>query len=142
MNRDNLVLAALAAGGVGASYSPVQVQKLLFLLDREVAALTGGPHFDFQPYDYGPFDSGVYAAIEGLRSRGSAEIVTTGYYRRYLLTEEGFKAGILQLDLMDPKLKDYIQQLVKWIRSLSFNQLVAAIYNRYPDMKVNSVFRG
>jgi len=28
------------------------------------------------------------------------------------------------------------------VLSLNFQQLVAAIYRRYPDMKVNSVFRG
>ena len=45
MERPNLVLAALAAGGENASYWPVQVQKLLFLIDREASALVGGPHF-------------------------------------------------------------------------------------------------
>jgi len=61
MDRGDLVLAALAAGGVGASYSPVQVQKLLFLIDREAANLVDGPHFSFRPYDYGPFEAGDLA---------------------------------------------------------------------------------
>ena len=38
------------------------VQKLLFLLDREAAEIVGGPHFRFVPYNYGPFDKGVYVA--------------------------------------------------------------------------------
>jgi len=142
MNRDDLVLAALSAGGVGASYSPVQVQKLLFLIDREAANLVGGPHFSFRPYDYGPFDSSVYTEIERLRDRGLAEIVISGNYRRYLLTERGFQAGAQQLEHLSPQVTAYLHQLAAWVRSLSFNQLVAAIYNRYPDMKVNSVFQG
>ena len=60
MERSELVLAALAAGGKNASYSPVQVQKLLFLVDREGEKLVGGKHFNFVPYDYGPFDREVY----------------------------------------------------------------------------------
>lgn len=141
MTRDDLVLAALAAGGVGAAYSPVQVQKLFFLIDREVAGLVQGPHFDFRPYDYGPFDRGVYTAIEGLRDRGYADVTASGSYRRYLLTEVGLEVGGQKLMLLDPQVQDYIKQLAVWVRGLSFNQLVASIYNQYPDMKVNSVFQ-
>ena len=53
-NEENLVLAALAAGGENATFSPVQVQKLLFVLDREASPHIDGPHFNFIPYDYGP----------------------------------------------------------------------------------------
>jgi hypothetical protein len=29
-----------------------------------------------------------------------------------------------------------------WVRAQSFNSLVKAIYDAYPEMKVNSIFRG
>jgi len=38
MNRSEILLAGLAAGGENSTYTPVQVQKLFFLLDREAAA--------------------------------------------------------------------------------------------------------
>lgn len=142
MNRDDIVLAALAAGGAGASYSPVQVQKLFFLIDREASSLVGGPYFAFAPYDYGPFDSSVYLALDMLRMKGAAAILNSGSYRRYMLTEDGYKAGAAKLNDLAPHVRTYLQELADWVRTLSFNQLVAAIYNRYPDMKVNSVFEG
>lgn len=64
MYRQDLVLAALAAAGENAAFAPVQVQKFFFLIDREGAHLFGGPHFHFTPYDYGPFDSAVYEALD------------------------------------------------------------------------------
>jgi hypothetical protein len=43
MTRSEILLAGLAAGGENTTYTPVQVQKLFFLLDREAAAALGGP---------------------------------------------------------------------------------------------------
>ena len=66
MERKSLMVAALAAGGENASFTPVQVQKLFFLIDREASHFVDGPHFSFKPYDYGPFDREVYAELERL----------------------------------------------------------------------------
>lgn len=140
MERNELVLAALAAGGPNASYSPVQLQKLFFLLDNEAAQFLDGPHFNFVPYDYGPFDRSVYSVIEILKERDLAEITSAGRYRRYELNLNGYSEGLKVLGSLSPQLQEYMQGLSGWVRSLTFNQLVAAIYNRYPNMKVNSVF--
>ncbi len=43
MDRAGYVLAVMAAGGDGARYAPVHVQKLFFLMDREASKHTGGP---------------------------------------------------------------------------------------------------
>ena len=45
MTRSEILLAGLAAGGENATYTPVQVQKLFFLLDREASVALGGPFF-------------------------------------------------------------------------------------------------
>jgi uncharacterized protein len=142
MERRNLVLAALAAGGENASYWPVQVQKLLFLIDREASALVDGPHFEFKPYDYGPFDRAVYVELESLSTQGLVGMQNTGRYRVYSLSPEGYRRGAESLRGLGDAASTYVEQAARWVRSLSFQQLVAAIYNRYPDMKVNSVFRG
>ena len=47
MNRRETILAAMAAAGANTRFSPVQMQKLLFLLDREVPHFIAGPHFAF-----------------------------------------------------------------------------------------------
>jgi hypothetical protein len=142
MNRSEMLLAGLAAGGENATYTPVQVQKLFFLLDREAAAALGGPFFTFVPYDYGPFDQAVYAGLDDLARRDLATIQNTGRYRVYGLSQTGQMEGRRLLATMQPRAREYVVDVANWIRQLSFQQLVASIYNRYPEMKVNSVFRG
>jgi uncharacterized protein YwgA len=142
MTRNELVLTALAAAGQNASFSPVQVQKLFFLIDREAASLVDGPHFDFKPYDYGPFDSAVYTTLSILEAQGFVQSTSSGRYRIYLLTPTGYHAGVALLARIPVGARTYFSQITAWIRSLGFAQLVSAIYSKYPDMKVNSVFRG
>ncbi len=142
MTRDEVVLAAMAAGGAGATYSPVQVQKLFFLIDTEAAHLVGGKHFNFQPYDYGPFDRGVYDTLEALAKSNLAVVSDTGRFKTYSLTGEGIAAGERALATLSPQARSYVEELTRWLRGLSFEQLVSAIYKRYPEMRVNSVFRG
>jgi hypothetical protein len=142
MDRTKLILAALAAGGENASFTPVQVQKLFFLLDREAARLIDGPHFNFVAYDYGPFDRAVYDELDALARRELARVVNAGRYRVYGLSQTGFLEGTSVLDQLSPSVRTYITNVATWVRQLSFEQLVASIYNRYPEMKANSVFRG
>ena len=142
MNRSEMLLAGLAAGGENATYTPVQVQKLFFLLDREASAVLGGPFFKFVPYDYGPFDQGVYAGLDDLARQNMALVQNTGRYRVYGLTQAGQAAGRQLLEKLNPNARAYVENVARWVRQLSFQQLVATIYNKYPDMKANSVFRG
>lgn len=142
MDRQHIILAALAAAGENATFSPVQVQKLFFLIDREASQLVGGPHFNFSAYDYGPFDRAVYDELDRLSIDGFMEIQSSGRYRKYVLTPKGYEAGVTRLQELPPKAYSFVRRAAKWVRELSFQQLVAAIYKRYPDMKVNSIFRG
>jgi uncharacterized protein YwgA len=140
MNRPDLLLAALSAAGKGVQYEPVQVQKLFFLIDTEISNLVGGPHFDFQPYDYGPFDSAVYSELEALQARGLVAI-EQGYYRHYALTDGGYERGAKLLEAMNAGAREFLCAAAKWVRSLSFSELVSAIYKKYPPMRKNSIFR-
>ena len=140
MNRQELMLAALAAGGKGMWYEPVQVQKLFFLIDTEIPGEIGGRKFAFRPYDYGPFDSDVYSELEQM-ARDELAAIAAGYYRQYGLTVRGYEQGKALLDAATPAARDYMTRAAKWVTSLSFSQLVSAIYQKYPDMKAASVFR-
>jgi uncharacterized phage-associated protein len=142
MDKQQVILAALAAAGENATFTPVQVQKLFFLIDREASHLVDGPHFNFAAYDYGPFDRAVYDELDKLAFAGLVEIQSSGPYRKYLLTPKGYDAGVTWLQELPPKASSFVTRVAKWVRGLSFQQLVAAIYKRYPDMKVNSIFRG
>jgi uncharacterized protein len=141
MNRRETILAAMAAAGANARFSPVQMQKLLFLIDREVPQLVGGPHFAFVPYDYGPFDRRVYDELERLEEQGLTTMDRSSGYRRYALTSRGFAQGDDLLSSLNHEVATYIEKVGMWVRSLTFQQLVAAIYKKYPEMKANSIFR-
>lgn len=142
--RQELVLAALAAGQSNSELSPVQAQKLFFLIDRNVSEALGGEQYNFAPYDYGPFDSAVYSDLDWLSvpQEGCVEIVRSGRYRTYRLTERGRQIGEQRLEQLNPEARDYLGRAKDWVKSLSFQGLVRAIYQAYPDMRANSIFRG
>ena len=141
MTQRDIVLAALAPAE-GKPHSPVQVQKLLFLLDREAAELVGGPHFKFGPYNYGPFDKDVYSALEEL---DADELLVTirsdGWKRSYALTPAGQQEGEALFGTLTEQAQEYIRRASDFVRALNFSQLVSAIYKAYPDMRENSVIR-
>ena len=141
--RQKVVLAALAAQPA-ATFAPVQVQKFFFLIDKNVADNLGGPQFSFEPYDYGPFDRHVYDELNTLAANGFVSIIAApGAARRvYALTAAGYEAGQGALSAIPQRARDYMATASKWVRSISFAELVGAIYKQFPEMKARSVFRG
>lgn len=143
-DRQKFILAALASEQ-DISLAPVQVQKLFFLFDENLISVLGKPkYFDFQPYDYGPYDKEVYAELEALEEK---ELVRINYAsdspgsRSYCLSIGGQREGESNLDLMDSSVSDYIASLCKWVKGLTFAELVGYIYKHYPEMRENSIFR-
>lgn len=141
--QKDIVLAALAASN-GADFSPAQIQKLMFLIDENISGFIGGKKFAFKPYDYGPFDRGVYDTVESLERDGLTSIgrVSHGQWNTYRATPDGVRTGQEVLSSLPSEVSTYIHNLSSWVRSLSFTQLVSWIYSQYPAMKANSVFRG
>lgn len=140
MDRQGLVLTSLSVDK-GAIYSPVQVQKMFFLIDRNIPKLVEGPHFDFKPYDYGPFDKEVYSVLGELSALGQVKRIQDNSWFSYRLTMDGQKAGEALFEDLPETARKYIQEVSDFVRSLSFTQLVSAIYQAYPDMRENSVFQ-
>jgi len=140
MNRREVILMALAPAK-GESHTPVQAQKLLFLIDREISNLIGGPYFNFQPHGYGPFDKAVYNVLESLASEGYVDILPKKTWRNYKLTALGQEYGDTLLNTMPVEVKDYVVKVSQFVRSLSVAELVSAIYKAYPEMRENSVFQ-
>ena len=90
MNRkDWMLLAVCAANGKGLS--PVQLQKTLFLLGREMPHAVGSGFYHFSAYHYGPFDRNVYLDAEHLAGMGELAITQRSgeNWNRYLATAEG-----------------------------------------------------
>jgi hypothetical protein len=144
MNRRDLVLAVLAGAG-GRPFTPVQLQKAVFVVTRNVPRLIdAGPGFTFQPYDYGPFDSDVYDEARTLAVAGEAVIApaATGRWNTYAASDAGLARGTQILGGLDEATRKYLTDISAWVRSQSFSGLVKSIYAAYPDMKAKSIFRG
>jgi uncharacterized protein YwgA len=141
MDKQSLLLAALSAGGT-YQYTPVQVQKLIFLIERNVASDLGGQAFEFKAYDYGPFDSSIYEVLREIEDQGLAiSSATTRGWKKYQLTEPGAAKGSRLLSQLPKRAADYVRSVSEFVRRLSFAELVSSIYKAYPEMKANSVFR-
>jgi uncharacterized protein len=142
MDKTKILLAAMAPAG-DQELTPVQVQKLLFLIEKNIGAEIGGTGFTFVPYDYGPFDSSIYDVLRTMEASGLASsTVTTKGWKKYSLTANGISAGEESLSQLPERVSDYIIKVSEFVRQASFSTLVSSIYNAYPEMKVNSVFRG
>jgi hypothetical protein len=144
MNRRDLVLAILAAAD-GRTYTPVQIQKAAFVIcDQFPDLIDQGPGFHFEPYDYGPFDSDVYFELSRLHDAGDAEIAPSAYgnWNTYAASDAGIDRGWDLLSQLSRDRQRYVKEVSSWVRSLSFKKLVKSIYEAYPAMRANSIFRG
>ena len=140
MTGDELVLAAMAPGG-GYRYTPVQVQKLLFLIDRQIPEQVNGPHFHFEPYHYGPFDRNVYQKLDVLAERCLVMIDRAFSPRTFALTSEGVAQGSVILKSLAEPTQDFIARTSSFVQTQNFSSLVSAIYKAFPEMRENSVFQ-
>ncbi len=123
--------------------SPLQLQKALFLLGQELPQEVGKDYYKFIPYNYGPFDAAIYIDAESLAAIGLVSIESSSEKRwsTYLVTSSGMQC----LEQLKPEIPhrafQYLQNVVEWIQNLTFQELVRAIYEKYPQFRVNSVFR-
>lgn len=138
MNQRELLLVSMAAAK-GESYQAVQIQKLIFLLEKKTL---GRSVFDFKPEGYGPFDPTIFHLLDQLAAEGFVEIyeLLPSGERRYRLKPTGEELAIVIWNSLPCDMQKYFVILSQWVRSLPFHELVGAIYKAYPDMRVNSVF--
>ena len=141
MCRREWCLFTIAAAS-GESLSPVQLQKALFLIGDNLHPSEDFYHF--AAYDYGPFCREVYEDAELLEAEELIRIMhsSEGGYREYLATPSGVQRAKALRAKINPDHASYVEEVVAWVRSCSFNELISAIYKAYPEMKAKSVFQG
>lgn len=140
--RDWTLLALAAANG--EPLTPVQLQKSLFLLGQQFPEAVGRNFYRFQPYNYGPFTSAIYEDAATLHSEGLAVRSTALGPRpwyEYAASPQGIERANEVVHKADAAAVAYLRRIVEWARGLSFQQLVSAIYEKYPEQKANSIFR-
>ena len=144
MTQRDWTLLVIAAGN--GTLAPVQLQKSLFLLSRNLtcAQLEVSRLYNFEPYDYGPFCSAVYRDAETLEAEGLVHIdgPPMTRFKLYHATDDGQLRAAELRSIASSEAVEYAESVVSTVQRLSFNDLVGAIYEAYPEMKVNSVFQG
>ncbi len=124
--------------------SPVQLQKVLFLLQRKFPAdRLGESFYNFIPYNYGPFDVQIYYDAEKLEKEGLISITPSAEHRwkTYRVAPAGLRLASELRSEAPASVLEYLDYVVRWVRGLSFRELVSAIYAEYPEFRVNSVFQ-
>lgn len=144
LEKKDWTLLALALAD-GKPLSPVQLQKAVFLFQKMMPEETvTADYYNFTPYNYGPFSSAVYDDVNTLAEEGLAKVsyVASQGYRDYSATPEGVAAGKELAAKLPKDTAEYAGTLIDWVRQQSFTSLVSAVYQKFPEYKVNSVFRG
>jgi len=143
MTKREIVLACLSASDKHY-YEPVQIQKIIFLFQEKAAAYLKAKPFNFRPYDYGPFDADIYFCLEELEKEGIVDIIGEPFdrHRLYRLKEKGNDIARSAFDMIPEPYHNFLSRLCAWVHSVSFAQLVGAVYKEFPSMREKSVFVG
>lgn len=139
MKRADLLLKIIAAAE-GQPLTPAQLQKVAFLLGIERSDYMPDDYYQFRKYDYGPFSAEVFRDAEQLEREGKVAISINrrGGWQEYAATVSGYRT---KLQAIPKDVSVFIEEKVSWARGLSFQQLVRAIYQDYPEYRENSVFQ-
>ena len=135
--RELFALAVLSTFD-GEDWNPTQLQKIFFILDQKVAEKIGGPHWNFKPWDYGPYDQAIFEVMRELEDRN----LLISRHLSYNLTPRGQRLGEEQLEALPEEARDYIRRLSSWAKPLSFQQLISAVYKEFPESCGKRPFSG
>ena len=113
----------------------------MFLLKMEAAEHVGDEFYNFVPYNYGPFDAAIYRDIDVLVLAGLVEKLGGGRWPLYSATESGRERARKLAKTTDKEGIEYLRSVVRWVSSVSFQQLLRSIYAKYPKYAKNSLFR-
>lgn len=139
------VLLSFLDGEGDCRLDPIRIMKGLFLFAKEAPQgwVDDDARYSFEPYSYGPFSSDVYTDLRALSNLGyvTADVVHGATWRQYGLSDEGRKAAKASRVSLDPNATEYLDQIRNFVVKLGFRSLLSAIYKKYPDYAVNSVFK-
>ena len=142
MDRKDIVLLVIESAS-DEGLSPLQLQKSLFIIGQ--SKLNGLPldFYAFRPYNYGPFCEEIYHDTDTLVEEGMVfNIPVAGQsWSKYVITLKGQTRGEEIKKENNIGLVEYINDTVQWVKSLDFSELLRAIYAKYPEYRVNSVFQ-
>ena len=107
------VLLKIITTAKGDPITPVQLQKIAFLVGQECADFVPDSYYKFVPYDYGPFCIDIYRDAEILEEQGlvSIDFNPAGGWKEYRAT---FRSSGADTSSIPEIVADYIETAVKW----------------------------
>ncbi|OGO06291.1 MAG: hypothetical protein A2Z76_04755 [Chloroflexi bacterium RBG_13_56_8b] len=141
-NKEVLLLVVASADDEGLT--PLQLQKSLFLVGECSLPELPSDFYTFVPYNYGPFNPVIYGDAESLAEEGLLEYINVPgqKWSKYAATTAGLARAGEITDSISNECSKYIKDVVDWVLSLTFSELLRAIYTKYPKFRSNSVFQG
>lgn len=123
--------------------SPIQAQKIMFLLGMEAKHYVGDRFYKFTPYLYGPYSSAIASDLEKMRSTGQIVAERPAPFQRatYLITVQGLREAEDIGKSVDAKMKGFVQLTVDWVKAQTFSNLLRSIYKKYPAYATQSIFK-
>lgn len=141
MTRSEVLLAVLATGGEGASFTIFRLQKLLFLVDQGASDLIGGRHFQFSAGEFGPYEVRIHEDLGLLVEDGEIVVDDPASVSALSLTTKGLRRGNQILLGLSDEARKTITDLTRWILSRSVAEILVEIIDRYPEMAAYSILR-
>lgn len=138
-DMDSIQQAALmliSASPKGILNSDLRIQKLAFLYSKTVGDVDLDEDFDFVPYDLGPYSENLASAIEMLGARG---LITKDTRRSEYKTSPDGERIAAQLTGEEPERAEVVKELVRVLGAVNPEDLVAAVYELYPEYTKNSI---
>lgn len=144
MNRRDWLLLLVARHAEPRGLEPVRVQKALFLHARE-GGIPARERYWFVPYNYGPMSPALYRDLERMEDEGLLErtLVLDESWRRLTVTPAGMeRARSLRRRARrrSPQAVAELTRIKRAIVGMTFAELIADVYRRYPYFARRSVF--
>ena len=135
-----LIAARPGAGGL----DPIRLQKGMFLLARE-GGIPPRERYWFVPYNYGPMSPALYRDLDRLEAEGLVErtLVLDDSWRRLTVTTDGARRARAlrrRARRQAPTAVSELSRIKRMIVRMTFAELIADVYRRYPYFARRSVF--
>ena len=114
MDKSDILLAALACGNE-KTYTPEDVQSLLFLISRQIPETIAPPPFKFTMSERGPFDPCVYGLLEELVLDSYLSVTPQGKRRDVTLTPAGETRAAEMLDQLPATEVEYMRRALRFV---------------------------
>ena len=141
--RQELLLAFLAAGP--EAMDPIRIVKGMFIFGQEAprAWLRGAPMYTFAPYNWGPFSSDIYRDLDALRHAGLVDAIDQvgASWKYHRATDAGRAEAARVAPKWMPDVIRFLGEVRAYTLRHGFQELLKAVYKKYPEYAVNSVFR-